>query len=408
MPIGVQSFRGTRLREARLARGLFKKSLGDLVGISGVAISRYEDGIDKPQPDKLAALAQHLAFPESFFLHQSWDEALEPVFWRSRANETKSAREMTEQRMRWLCEIFSYLDGEVNFPALNLPEIKVPADFRLITPEIIEKAAEDLRDAWRLGRAPIPNVTLALENVGIPVVNLDIISDKQDGFFFRSARLSRIFVGINTYNVSGARARYDAVHELGHAVLHRYVTPQQERESAAHKIIEQQAHRFAGAFLFPRESFFSEVGFPSLDYFCSLKRKWGISIAAMAYRSHDIGIVDDTEKALLFQNMGRRRWRGPLREPFDSEADMPIERPRMLRRGVEVIANDGPLERASILAALPHPKSEIEQIAGLEKGFFDTASLHRMDITRRPASSLRMVDAESGTVVEFPGQRRAQ
>lgn len=407
MPIGVQSFRGHRLREARLARGLFKKSLGDMVGISGVAISRYEDGQDKPLPDKLAALAQHLAFPEQFFLQPAWDEVVEPIFWRSRANETKIAREMTEQRMRWLCEIFGYLDEEVNFPDFNLPEIDVPADFRLITPEVIERAAEGVRAAWRLGRAPIPNVILSLENAGIPVVNLEIGSDKQDGFCFKSKRLSRVFVGINTYHVSACRARYDAAHELGHAILHGNVTAQQERDKVAHKMLEQQAHRFAAAFLFPRESFFSEVGSPSLDYFCSLKRKWGMSIAAMVYRSYDLGLADEVEKSLLFQNMGRRRWRGVLREPFDSEADMPIERPRMLRRGMEVIANDSPSGRASMLAALPHPRPEIEQISGLERGFFDTASIYQMDVTKRSDGNLKMLDAESGTVVEFPGRRRA-
>ncbi len=406
MPIGVQSFRGGRLREARLSRGLYKKTLGDMVGISGVAINRYEDGIDKPQPERLAALAKQLAMPEKFFLQQEWNESLEPIFWRSRANETKSAREMTEQRMRWLCEIFCYLNEEVSFPSLNLPEIEILEDFRLITPEVIESITQKLRTAWRLGNAPIHNVTLALENAGIPVVNLDIISDKQDGFFFRSARLSRIFVGINTYNVSGARARYDALHELGHAVLHKMVTPQQEREPLAHKIIEQQAHRFAGAFLFPKDAFVSEIGVPSLDYFCSLKRKWGMSIGAMVYRSYDLGLVNDDEKALLFQNMGRRRWRGPLREPFDNEADMPVERPRMLRRGMEVIAADGPVARASIIAALPHPEAEIEQLTGVDKGFFSSASLHRLEVTKR-SSSLKTVDLESGTIVEFPGRKTA-
>ena len=401
MTVGVKSFRGGRLKEARLARGLFKKALGDMVSISGTAISRYEEGLDKPQPEKLAAIAKQLAFPEGFFSQQEWPEVLEPVFWRSRANETRSAREMTEQRMRWLCEIFCFLDQEVNFPRFTLPELDVPGDFRVITPEIIETVSEELRRIWRFRSYPIPDVTLALENAGIPVVNLDIISDKQDGFFFRSETLGRSFIGINTYNVSAARARYDVAHELGHAVLHRWTTPQQERDAASHKVLEQQAHRFAAAFLFPRESFMTEVGYPSLDYFASLKKKWGISIGAMVFRAYDLGVIDEAEKAGLFQNMGRRRWRGPLREPFDNPSDMPLERPRMLRRGIEAIADDGIAGRAAILSALPLPQPEIEQLTGVEKGYLASASVVRMEVTRRPAS-LRTVDLESGTVLEFP------
>ncbi|MCP3475905.1 hypothetical protein NLM33_37320 [Bradyrhizobium sp. CCGUVB1N3] len=39
------------------------------------------------------------------------------------------------------------------------------------------------------------------------------------------------------------------------------------------KQIEQQAHRFAGAFLFPREAFRFEVTRPTLDYFRALKKR---------------------------------------------------------------------------------------------------------------------------------------
>ncbi len=242
MTVGVQTFVGERLREARLSLGLFKKSLGDIIGTTGTAITRYEDGEDKPQRDRLAALSARLGFPEEFFLRPAWQESLEPVFWRSRAAESKGAREMTEQRMKWICETFHFLDQEVNFPCVNLPDLSLPNDFRLITAEAIEKAADQVREFWNLRHRPIPDVTLALENAGVPVVNLDIVSDKQDGFCFCSPTLGRPFVGINVYHISCARARYDAAHELGHLILHRHVTPQQERDPVQRKLIEQQAY----------------------------------------------------------------------------------------------------------------------------------------------------------------------
>ncbi len=227
MTSGVQNFRSRRLTEARLARGLFKKSLADMVGISGMAIGRYEDGADNPQHDKLRLLADQLNFPIEFFLQPVWPEELELVFWRQRSSETKYAREMTEQRMRWLCEIFSFLEREVDFPSVNLPKLDLPSDFRLVSAEMIENVAALVRTHWGLRDLPIPDVTLALENAGIPVVNLEIISEKQDGFCFRSQELDRSFVGINTCNVSAARARFDAAHELGHIILHKQVTPQE-------------------------------------------------------------------------------------------------------------------------------------------------------------------------------------
>lgn len=401
MTVGVQTFCGERLKEARLSLGLFKKALGDIVGITGTAITRYEEGEDKPTREKLSVLSARLGFPEEFFLRPAWQEKLEPVFWRSRAAESKHAREMTEQRMKWICETFHFLEQEVDFPKLDMPTLSLPDDFRLLTGEMIENAADQVRQCWNLRHRPIPDVTLALENAGVPVVNLDIASDKQDGFCFHSPSLGRPFVGINVYQISCARARYDASHELGHLILHRKVTLQQERDSALKKLIEQQAHRFAGAFLFPREAFLAEVGYPSLDYFCDLKKRWGLSIAAMVFRACDLGLIDEVEKGVMYQGMGRRRWRGPLREPFDGPSEMALERPRMLRRGIETVLNENIFGRPAIQGALGLPQREIEQIVGVEADFFGFASVVEFTVPAR-SEGLRALDLESGNVLEFP------
>lgn len=400
MSVGVQAFQGSRLKEARLARGLFKNALADMIGVTGTAITNYEEGRDKPQHEKLCALANKLSFPYEFFVRPSWSERPDLVYWRSQAAETKTARDMTEQRMIWLCEMFAFLETELTFPHFELPQLDIPCDFRLITPEVIERAAEALRTHWKLGLRPIPDVTLALENAGVPVVNLDIPSEKQDGFCFRSKYLHRSFVGINTYNISCSRARYDCAHELGHIVLHAHVTPQQDKDPALHKIIEDQAHRFAGAFIFPREAFHQEVRTPSLDYFCSLKKRWGISIGAMIFRASNLDIIGKEERSVLFRNLTRRGWRGVLREPFDSRSEMPMERPRMLKRGVEALLGEGFYTREGLLSVLTLPDREIEQIMGIEEGFFKSSELVQLAVPKH-TKHLRSRDLESGEVIEF-------
>jgi Zn-dependent peptidase ImmA (M78 family)/transcriptional regulator with XRE-family HTH domain len=331
MTVGVRSFQGARLTEARLSLGLFKNALADMIGVTPMAITRYEQGLDHPQSDKLAAMSLQLNFSEEFFCKPVWPEELQIVHWRSRASETKSAREMTEQRMRWLQEIFAFLESEVEFPEYRLPDVQLPDDFRLIKGRDIEQAALQVREEWGLRDQPIPDMVLALENAGIPVVALDIPSDKQDGFFFPSRTLNRGFVGINIHEVSSSRARFDAAHELGHSILHKNITPEIAKNPTFHKILEEQAHRFAGAILFPQSSFLKEVGYVSLDYLSALKRKWGISVAAMIMRAGDLGLIGKEEKAMLYRSMTKRRWRGPLREPFDKE--MSLEHPRDAKAG---------------------------------------------------------------------------
>ncbi len=397
---GVANFSGEKLTEARLASGLRKNALADKIGVTSMAITRYESNQDRPTLNNLEAIAVALAFPVEFFTRKAWPESLGTVFWRDRVAETKSAREMTEQRMKWLCELFWTLEEELDFPEQAIPEMDLPDDVRLISPSIIEDCASELRRQWQLRSAPIRDVILSVENAGIPVAMLNIPSEKQDGFFFRSPLLKRGFIGVNVHSATAARARFDVAHELGHLVLHRKVTTEQNRDPDLHKIIEKQAHRFAGAFLFPKESFWDEVAIPSLDYFYALKKRWGMSIAAMIARASDLDMIDVEAKRRLYISMNRRDWRQS--EPFDDVMEM--ERPRMLRRGVEALVSSGDYSHDFLEHMLSLPRNEILQLVGLS----DTAMKNVGSVGYLPKSPtvVEATDLETGQVVRFPQRFR--
>jgi hypothetical protein len=103
--------------------------------------------------------------------------------------------------------------------------------------------------------------------------------------------------------------------------------------------------------------------------------------------------------------MARRHWRGPLREPYDDPKDMPLEKPRMLRRGVETVLKEDIFGRSAIQSALSLPQREIEQIVGVDAGFFNSAGVVELPVRSRK-DGLKAVDLESGNVLEFP--RRQQ
>lgn len=400
MAKGVANFSGEKLTEARLASGLRKNALADKVGVTAMAISRYEANQDRPTYDNLNAIAKALNFPFEFFTRKAWPESLGTVFWRDQVAETKAAREMTEQRMKWLCEVFWTLEEELDFPPQVLPDFGLPDDVRQITSSMIESCASQLRQEWRLRNQPIRDVVLSVENVGIPVAMLNIPSEKQDGFFFRSALLKRGFIGVNAHSATTARVRFDVAHELGHLLLHKYVTPDQEHDPELHRLIEKQAHRFAGAFLFPRESFFDEVAVPSLDYFYALKKRWGISIAAMIARSFDLGMIDADGKKRLYISMNRRNWK--QREPLDEV--MVMERPRMLRRGVEALIASGDYSHDFLELMLALPRKEILQLVGIsEAGMKNVTPVGQIP---KPPTVIEATDLETGQVVRFPQRLR--
>jgi len=398
MRTGMSTFQGGRLTEARMARGVTKTKLAAHIDVSKNMIGHYESGTNKPTKDKVSALALALNFSVDFFTRPIWSESIPVVHWRSRAAVSKRAREMTEPRMLWMCELFEHLSRSVDFGDQTIPSVDVPHDFHLITSEHIESAAEELRRSWGVGTEPIPDMLLALENMGIPTSHFPIASDKQDGFTFYSRPLKRHFVGVNADTATACRGRLDAAHELAHIVLHRNVTPSEASDVVNHKLLEQQAFHFAGAILFPREAFYREVEYVSLSYFCELKNRWKMSIAAMIMRAADLGLIDSEAKRALFTGMVQRNWRGPRREPYDDVIEM--EQPRMLRRGIEVMLDGGVFSLDAFRSALTQPVEDLERMIGLEPGLLRKKSIDEL-IRALRGEDRGTVDLETGAVVSF-------
>ena len=164
---------------------------------------------------------------------------------------------------------------------LTLPAPAVP-DLREEDPDA---AAMALRQQWGLGERPVRNMVHLLEAKGVRVFTL--FEDTTEVDAFSLWRATTPFVFLNTMK-SAERSRFDAAHELGHLVLHRHAGAPQGREA------EHEANRFASAFLMPRGSVFAVAPvFPSLDRLAALKRQWIVSVGAIAYRLHALGLLTD-------------------------------------------------------------------------------------------------------------------
>jgi Zn-dependent peptidase ImmA (M78 family) len=194
------------------------------------------------------------------------------------------------------------------------------------------------------------------------------------------------------------RSRFDAAHELGHIILHRHIDKTCITRKADFKLIEQQAHRFAGAFLLPAQSFSNDFFSPTLDTFQALKPRWGASMQFMLHRTQELGLISETQAQRLWANCARRGWR--LREPLDDEIS--VEEPRLLRRSFEMLINEEVQTRAEILSALPYSPRDIEDLAGLPIFFLEEISI---PISLKGFSKERSSGAPDnetrGRVVEF-------
>ena len=68
----------------------------------------------------------------------------------------------------------------------------------------------------------------------------------------------------------------------------------------------------------PRDSFGKDIAsYPTdLKYYQFLKNKWKVSIQAMIYRTHQLGIMSDNQYQYLMRQVSKNGWR--LKEPGDS------------------------------------------------------------------------------------------
>jgi Zn-dependent peptidase ImmA (M78 family) len=133
------------------------------------------------------------------------------------------------------------------------------------------------------------------------------------------------------------------------------------------RLIEDQAHRFAGAFMLPSVSFPAEVYAASLDSLLHLKPRWRMSIGAMAARLRNLSMIGEDKYRQLRIGMSRKGWTN--REPLDDELEP--EEPRLLKRSIDLLLDQGMLSPESLERQTMIRAADIEKLFGLTPGYLD-------------------------------------
>jgi Zn-dependent peptidase ImmA (M78 family)/transcriptional regulator with XRE-family HTH domain len=366
-----------------------------MLEVSPAAISQYENGPQTPRPEVMDKICEKIGFPHNFYMRPAHPEDDDPIFWRSNAAATQTARERSLQRLRWLKEIRSFLLNYFDFPKLSLPSFWVPDDFRVLTDEHIEKYAQDCRDWWGFGYEPIPDLVLELENSGVITARINVAADTLDAFSQWASSDGTPYIVLGKDKASAARSRFDAAHELGHILIHRRVDRRRVNSKSDWKILEHQANRFAAAFLLPAGSFAGELWAATLDSFAAQKQRWKVSIGMMIVRCSHLGIVNSDQSKRLWINYNRRGWRSE--EPLDKV--IKLEEPRVLRRSIEMMLTEGVRGKAQIVESLALPPREIEQLVALPLGFF---SSNEAEIKAFPKLKVQPTEGADGTAKVIP------
>jgi len=287
----------------------------------------------------METLAKVLRFPRDFFFGDDIDEPTPDVAsFRALSKMTAGQRDTALGSGAIALMLNDWIERRFELPAPDLPDLSREAN--------PEAAARVLRQLWSLGELPIKNVIYLLESRGVRVFSLAVDAVEVDAFSMW--RQSTPFVFLNTMK-SAERGRFDAAHELGHLVLHRHGAPQ-GREA------EMQANMFASAFLMPRSAVLANAPrIASVDQLIKLKKIWGVSVAALTYRLHNVGVLSDWHYQSLYVEVSSRGY--ARKEPNEGTR----ETSQVLQK-VFAALRDESVFKTNIASELCVPVEEIDQL----------------------------------------------
>jgi Zn-dependent peptidase ImmA (M78 family) len=316
---------GNMLRLARQLRGLQQGEAAVGLGVPNVELSRIETGLKEPTDALLHAATTLFGVPSTFF-RQTDTVYGAPVsvhpMWRKKTDvpAPEVHRIVAELNIR-IMHLRRLLEATDLDPARELP--RFDSDSYGNDPAAI---AELVRRFWQVPEGPIEDLTALVEDAGIVVAHSDFGGSEISGVTFSIAGMPPLVVLNSTQPAD--RMRFTLAHELGHIVMHKFPTPEMERE----------ANEFASNFLLPTEDvkpYFvgRKVDLPLL---AALKPQWRVSMASLVFAAKRAGALNEGQAQYIWKQFNIHKIK--LREP--PELDFAPEVPRIISELVSLHMSD--------------------------------------------------------------------
>jgi len=326
----------SRLILARKRRGLSLVRLAEETKISARSLSAYENGHQQPSPDNIRGLSRALGFPIAFFFAQEIDEIpIEAISFRALSKTPAFQRDAARSAGRIALLLHEWLNERFRLPEPAVPHLPKTDP---------ETAAEMVRARWGQGQAPIPNMIHLLEANGVRVYSLATECTDVDAFSTYRGKHPLVLLDVLK---SAERVRFDAAHELGHLVLHS------EHREPHGPDAEQEANRFAAAFLMPRGDVLSHpLHGATVDKVITWKNRWRVSAMALAHRLHELDLLTEWGYRSMCVSLSRMGYRSAEPNGIPRESSQILAKMFQAMRAEGVSAGDIAKDLALHLAEL--------------------------------------------------------
>ena len=305
----------------RRAADVTQEQMAEKLGITQVALSRYENNLRTPDAEMIEKLSSELGVTAEFLTH---DFRMRGAI----AADAHMRRQKAAKASDWK-RVEAQLNALRMHSAYLFDRVPMNPENRLITvdPDIHDPiaAAQMLRAGWRMPIGAVRDLVRWIESAGILVIERDMGTHRVDGMSQWAAEHPVILINSS---LPTDRKRLTLTHELGHLVMH---TNYGDADA------EDQANSFAAEFLMPDQVVAPQLRALSLGKLAALKGEWGVSMQALIERAYRIGKVSSEERTRFYRQMNSRGWKA--KEPGSDE--LAPERPRLAESLGEALTGQG-------------------------------------------------------------------
>ncbi|WP_340400147.1 XRE family transcriptional regulator [Paenibacillus sp. FSL H8-0079] len=389
-------FVGENLTNLRIMHGYSRKQLSEQLGVTEQAVWQYENAYTSPKVPIVNEMKRIFSVKSKYFyakdmLAQQMNTAnidVMNIAYRSKVLNVISKTQTEAKHVEYLDTFINYITAQISLPTLNIIKLREEAieymnhsdDDRATQ---IRYVAHLARQRLNLEPSTNENLMFRIEKSGVYVFE-KAIGEEIDAYSLWT-RNDRPFIILGNIKRSAVRRNFDIAHELGHLLLH-YRLEFVNLDRKEHKLIENEANLFAGAFLLPEEEFSSDMNDITYktnpDQYLDLKNKWKTSLQVLGYRAAHLGMMEAKDHRNFYAAMHRRGYLE--KEPFDRE--IPLQKPMRIKTIIDLLSNKGLVDiRYMIEEDWKVEASFFHHMTGINTDFFNKY------MTNKPQTSIQNV-----------------
>ncbi len=344
-------FIGDNLTHLRIMHGYSRKQLSEMLGVTEQAVWQYENSYTSPKMQIVNELKQIFHVKSKYFYTKdmitqyttSANINVTNIAYRSKVLNVISKTQAEAKHVEFLDTFVNYITAKVNLPTLKIIKLRDEVIEYLNHSEDdrstqIEKVAGLARKRLDFEQNTNDNLMFLVEKCGVFVFE-KALGEEIDAYSLWT-RIQRPYIILGNMKRSAVRRNFDIAHELGHLLLH-YRLEFTNLDRKEHKVIENEANLFAGAFLLPEEEFTLDMKYivhiTNPDAYLDLKKKWKTSLQVLGYRAAHLGIMEPKEHRNFYAAMHRK---GYLKmEPLDEI--IPLQKPMKIKTIIDFSSKKG-------------------------------------------------------------------